>query len=199
MAYGTASRFTRHTVNSATSSCQTALRRGRSQSTKEGRSAQRCQQPQGTTQVGSPADRSAEAKEAVVIELHIGVGTMNTKRAVVIRNDRHHFTYQSGRCPFSFLPRRTRWSHLPHRNNPKRTTFNSRLDILGGPRNVGDRGAHAHIGGAPLTSGEFSDIGQAIEKERKICVHDALPQYVRGAPLIGMDELSIKECIKDQM
>lgn len=72
----------------------------------------------------------------------------------------------------------------------------------GGPRH-GDRGAsHA---GQPLTNGgefvqEFSGVGQAIGKEQTAFMMPYLSTfYYNGAPLIGMDQMSIKECIKKQM
>lgn len=77
--------------------------------------------------------------------------------------------------------------------------------IPGGPRHVGDRGAPPHLGGAPLTNGgdfaqEFSGVGQAIGKEQTAFMMPYLSTfYYNGAPLIGMDQLSIKECIKKQI
>lgn len=74
--------------------------------------------------------------------------------------------------------------------------------IPGGPRH-GDRGA-PHIG-QPLTNGgefvqEFNGVGQAIGKEQTAFMMPYLSTfYYNGAPLIGMDQLSIKECIKKQI
>lgn len=47
---------------------------------------------------------------------------------------------------------------------------------------------------------EFGGVGQPIGKEQTAFMMPYLSTfYYNGAPLIGMDQLSIKECIKKQM
>lgn len=74
--------------------------------------------------------------------------------------------------------------------------------IATGPRH-GDRSAPQ--ANQPLPNGgdfvqEFNGVGQAIGKEQTAFMMPYLSTfYYNGAPLIGMDQLSIKECIKKQI
>lgn len=83
-------------------------------------------------------------------------------------------------------PPSTRGGHLP-----------------GGARH-GDRGPHS-AAGQPLANGgdfvqDFNGVGQTIGKEQTAFMMPYLSTfYYNGAPLIGMDQMSIKECIKKQI
>lgn len=61
------------------------------------------------------------------------------------------------------------------------------------------------VGGQSLTNGgdfvqEFNGVGQPIGKEQTAFMMPYLSTYYyNGAPLIGMDQMSIKECIKKQI